>query len=459
MGVGFYELDNGMDLIVHRDPDANEFHFLFGAKMGSEKEGVRRIESVHLLEHLFFRSTALPETLQMMEDWGRHRMRTQGETNTGYVYGFFYGPTQHMRYIIEQGYRAISNTAYDIQEFEKEKRILRIERRGMKGDMDLRMNDCMTAHLYPGTRYAVSLDEIIGNIDLLTPTKVLRLKESIFRPHNMTLVAIGNKDAGEVAEIVNATFGRMPKTRPIAPYRIALQPPAPFTIEFDDRGIDAHHVRHVYRAGEVQGTYSKDRLAELYLLHAILGAGNTYDDALLYKNLRVMTGRTYVPQTSISEGSPELLLEIDYDCEMQDIEPNGREVDRILGYLAEHRIPSEQLTTYARFAINEFNSDHTDDEEKLAGWYLVNSANGLMMSPKEFKDTIRAVTPERLQSLAGEIAPNKGTIIFHPMPGPITVPRAQPAFGNSSSLPAVVVDGTPGSSTSSSPDSTILKET
>jgi len=394
-----------------------------------------------------------------MDDWGRHRMHTQGETDTGHVYGLFYGPTQNMRYIIEQGYRAIANNVYDLREFESEKHIVRIERRSMKGDPDVRMNDCVAAHLYPGTRYAVSIDQMIGNIGLLTTTKILRLKERIFRPHNMTLVAIGNKDADDIAQIANETFGRMSKKRPIDQYHSPLSPPAPFTIEFDDRGIAAHRVRHVYRVSDAQGTYSEERLAELYLLHAILGAGNTYDNALLQKHLRVIPGRTYLAQASVFEGAPALLLQIDYECEMDDVDPNRREIDRIMHHLAEHRFTPKALATHVGFAISEFDDDHVDDEENLACWYLVNSANGLKLTTNGFKDSIRAVSPERIRSLAEEIAPNMGTIIFHPVPGPITVPRAQPAFGNSSSLPVTGADGAPGSSTSSSPDSTILKDT
>ena len=465
--VGFYELENGMDLVVHRDPDANEFHFLFGAKMGSEKEGVKRIEGAHLLEHLFFQSNGLERTLSLLHERANRGIRTQGETSHGHVYGFFSGPTRQMRYIMETAYESLMNNQHDLAQFEREKRIITIEGKSMKNNQGVRMDEVMLSYLYPGTRYALTFDELISHIPALTLTKTLDLKRQLFRPSNMTLVAIGNKDADTINAIANETFGKLPKSRKLTPYRPALSTPEPFIVETSDRGIHTCHVRHVFRAGSDSLPNAKERMARLYLLHSALGAGNEYDTSFLYQNLRLKTGRSYVPEATIVEGPPEQLLQIDYDCEEQDIEPNIYNITQILSLLASKRLSPALVKTYANFAVNEFNKETADVEEELAKWYLGNSANGVMMSTKEFKQLIRSVSPERLRRTAEELMPDMGTFVFRPAPDPITtvtsvngVPvNAQPAFGNSSSLPVVGADGAPGSSTSSSPDSTILNDT
>src|SRR3989338_7706668 len=122
-----YVLPNGVEWIADRDSTQSEFHLFFTARTGTEKERSNEREGMHLLEHLFFRSTSLENTVALTKSLEEKRILSNGETSYNYCYGYFYGPTLHKRRIIDAAYEGLTNTKYDADEFEIEKQIVRQE--------------------------------------------------------------------------------------------------------------------------------------------------------------------------------------------------------------------------------------------------------------------------------------------------------------------------------------------
>ena len=447
---GAETFSNGLEVVLERNDLVQDFHLFFASKTGMEKERLRELHALHLAEHMFYRSQSIDETLRVTEELENLGIQSNGQATFDYCHGYFFGPTRQRKRIVSAAFQALTNDRYDAQEFEHEKGIVEVDIAELLSNAtEIQADELLLEHLYRGTRFGTGWERSVANVRKLTRNATTGLRDRLFRPENMVIVALSRRKFGEVLQLVDETFGQLPSRGRIPPYTAPLPDRRPALLEFDHTGLMCAFARHTIRAGPINGNDFLENLATLHVLKAVLQGG---DSSVLYRELRLKRGLTYSPSAEVARDQPEFLLHFAYHCKEEHLDETRAILDGILEDLAKRSIPSDDLRRYQKIAIEDFDNDIGAMEER-GTWYVKNASAGAFVRPYDLKKAIRAVTPMKLRHAIENWRPGMTSVIFHPKAqnlGDIIVAR-QPALVNSS-LP----EGTPGSDTSSMPDPVIL---
>ena len=449
MGVGWYELENGMDAIVEQKGDLANTYVFYTLRTGEESQRDSEQEGLHIIEHRFFRSGSVARTIEDNATQSEKLINTGGGTSFGYCYGKFDGPEKHTRPVFQTARDALCGMDHDLEQFTLEKQIIHQELRQRQSDEISPLADDLTlARIYRGTRFARTLDQSIANVMSLTPTKVLRLRERLFRPSNISVIVIGPLPERELRDLAAEYFGSLfSRRKPLQKYNVALPPPERFRIDMYAAGLTIPFVAHTARIGPLDDKEGLRALAESTLLRDILAERE--DVSSLYRGLRIERGALYVPHGFVVRRMPEPLFQIEYFCDDRFVESNIAYVEGELTRFATTRLGHTAVRAASEFAVADFRQD-IDDGDERGEWYVNNAAAELFITPRDFVEALRGVTAERLRRRAEALLSSFGTTVLHPTGQPLLT-SYQPALVNSS-LP----EGTPGSDTSSMPDPVIL---
>jgi len=402
-----YVLPNGVEWIADRDHDASEFHVFFTARSGRDKERLREREGMHLIEHMFFRSTSLDKTVALTKALEERRILSNGETGYDYCYAYFYGPTLHKKKILTTAFEGLTNSSYNVEEFELEKKIVLQELEMRRSENRwVQLEEKSAKELYGGSRYGTVFEDSLSTLPYLSLTQVLQLRTRLFRPENLTVITIGTPKDVAIDPLINDTFGSLKSARPLKQYEMVLPERAPMRREYTCQDISTCFVQHTLRCGKA----NTQDMAALYLLSTILAGKDT---SILYAEQRLRRGLTYRQYCTPHTGRPEMLMHINYTSSNDVLEENISLVQNVLEKLATKRLSSADLRRYTMLAVDDVRRE-LEDGEARGGWYVQNAAVDVFVRPKEFAQMIRSCSAEKIRSLVEEWLPGEGIFIMKP---------------------------------------------
>jgi len=210
-----YSLDNGLEVILHRDPALPRVAVNLWYHVGPANEPKGRSGFAHLFEHLMFEGSKHVGARfdQLLESAGASNVN--GTTNWDRTDYFETVPREHLELVLwiesdRMGYMIDSLTK---QRLEVQRGIVKQERRqsfenAPYGRSSLALLDTMfpKAHPYHGA--------VIGSmkdLDAATFSDVKAFFRTYYAPSNATLALAGDFDGDEAKRLIQRYFGTLPK--------------------------------------------------------------------------------------------------------------------------------------------------------------------------------------------------------------------------------------------------------
>lgn len=235
-----YELENGLEVILHRDPTLPKVAVNLWYHVGPANEPQGRSGFAHLFEHLMFEGSkhAGRQFDTLLESIGGTNMN--GTTNFDRTNYFETVPSEHLETALwlesdRMGYMIDTLTP---DRLEVQRGVVLNERRQSYenrpyGPSELALYD----HLFPkGHPYHGNVIGSIEDLNRATMEDVKAFYAAYYAPSNATLALVGDIDVARTKELVQRYFGTLPK-RPRPERRkfvtAPLSAPARLVIEED----------------------------------------------------------------------------------------------------------------------------------------------------------------------------------------------------------------------------------
>lgn len=220
-----HRLQNGMQVLILREPRAPLVSHQVWYRVGSRNERLGKTGLSHLTEHLMFKATEK----YAAKEFSRLVQRAGGSDNAftskDYTAFFQNGPKTELKRWMEMEADRMRNLRVTEEDFATEKKVVLEERR-------LRTEDDPVSQLVEET-LAVTFKAhpyqwpIIGwynDIESLTREDFLKHYHTYYQPNNATLVVVGDVDPKEVLAWAEAIYGAIPPG-PEPPPVTAKEPP------------------------------------------------------------------------------------------------------------------------------------------------------------------------------------------------------------------------------------------
>lgn len=278
-----YELDNGLNVVLHQDPSDPIVSVAIQYGVGSNREKKGRTGFAHLFEHMLFQeSENVPQDqfFKIIQDAGG--TLNGGTWQDGTVYyevvpknaleTVLWLESDRMGFLINTVTKAAFANQQEVVQNEKRQRV--------DNNPYGHTNWVIDKNMFPdGHPYSW---QVIGELEDLQNATVEDVKEfydRFYGPNNATLVIAGDFDESRVRDLVEKYFGEIRKRQEVAPMKIQnVSLPETKRLYHEDNFATAPQLNMVWPTVE---QYSEDAYA-LNFLAEILAEGK---DAPLYEVL------------------------------------------------------------------------------------------------------------------------------------------------------------------------------
>ena len=210
-------LKNGLLIIAEKRPNVEGMVSIHvGVKVGSGCEDAKNQGISHLIEHLAFKSQGKRHFEEIIKSFNHNGIDFNAGATRNIIDFEAEGPCEHLSSALEELYRAVKNSKYNLEEVKREKESILSEIPYRK---DKPMEFCLDSFfsvLFRDTPFARPVLGTSKSIKKLSRRKIANFKNSYFRPDNMVVAVCGKFDEKELFRTVKKTFGRLRK-RPVPP--------------------------------------------------------------------------------------------------------------------------------------------------------------------------------------------------------------------------------------------------
>lgn len=372
-----FELDNGLDVILHRDTTAPVLATSIWYHVGSSNERPGRTGFAHLFEHLMFEGSAnVPEGKidEWFEEVGGSPNGSTTTDRTNYLQQFssnaldlaLFIESDRMGYLLE----AMSPELVDGQ-----RDVVKNERRQSYENRPYGMaSQVIGEALYPdGHPYHWPVIGYMDDLSAASYQDVVDFFHAYYVPNNATLVIAGDVDLSEARALVEKWFGEIPRGADVAPLD-----PAPPVLSEQKRLMmeDRVQLPRLYMAWITPATHRPGD-AEMTLLGQLLTRGKNSrlyqrlvydlqiaDDVAAFQSSGKLSSRFTLFATARSGHTlDEIERAIDEEIiRLQNESATGREVERLVnGYETAFYERLESVLSRAdRLASNAFFAGNPD---------------------------------------------------------------------------------------------------
>jgi zinc protease len=270
--VRMHRLDNGLKIILVRDPAAPVFtyHTWFSVGSRHEREGITGI--AHLFEHLMFNQTESHppgEFDRMMETVG-------GETNAAtWVDWTYYRnnlPRVQLELAVTLEADRMAHLVLGDEQVESEREVVANERRyRVEDDVDGFLNEELYKLAFTSHPYHWPTIGWMRDIEAITIADCRAFYRTYYAPNNATLVIVGDVDEAEALALVEKHYGHIPPQ----PIPADLAPPEPEQTEERRAAWDKPVVADKLRIGYKAPAMGDPDYLVLEVLSEILFGGNS----------------------------------------------------------------------------------------------------------------------------------------------------------------------------------------
>jgi zinc protease len=390
-------LDNGLKVLLLEDHKSPAVTFQVWYRVGSRNEKDGKSGLAHFLEHMMFKGT--PETKP--EEYSRIIAKNGGQANafTSTDVTVYFATMSRDKVGIELELEAERMTQALLGEtyFEAEKKVIQEERRLRTEDNPMaalaEVANAIAFTIHPYRRPVVGW---MQDIERLTRQDLVDYYRTYYAPNNAFIVVTGDFSSDEIAQKIQSTFGKIPRS-PEPPRLQVTEPPqnGERRVSFK-KEAELPFLLMFYHAPNL---HHPDNFA-LDVLSVVLAAGRSsrlYQDLVYQKRLTRSVDADY-SSVSIDPSGFTISAQLMPGKEPADVE---REIDRLLDRMKSDLISERELEK-AKNQIEAafvFAQDSIFGQAMKIGYY---EATGGWRRMNDYLDGIRKVSREDIRRVARE---------------------------------------------------------
>lgn len=204
------KLDNGLTVLIVRNPKLPIFSLQSFYKVGGKNEVPGITGASHFLEHMMFKGAKKygKNTIDFIIE-GSGGSTNAYTTNDQTVY-YENLPSTELERILDIEADRMENLLLDVDDFNKEREVVLEERKmryenSPRGQLYLELMQ----KLYLGTPYGRSVIGDISDLKSVTREQIYKYFKRFYAPNNATLILVGDVGVSEAKSLIKEKFGKM----------------------------------------------------------------------------------------------------------------------------------------------------------------------------------------------------------------------------------------------------------
>lgn len=384
------QLSNGIPVIFEEIEYLRTVSLGVYVKAGSAYETKENNGISHLLEHMFFKSTAHRTSKELADEMahigGNLNAFTEKESTSFYVTTL----EDQLQTSIELIGDMLCNASFLEDELEKEKGVV-LEEIDMYDDSPEDLVHEMLQKL-------VWKDEPLGFIisgekevvNAITREELIQYKEQVYTADRMTISIAGKVNIDEAMEWLEKSFAGIPNTTKHLELNVPKYKPVVFCRTKD---IEQVHLNIAFDSV----SYQSDDKYTLYLLNTILGGG---DNSRLFQKLREEAGLTYSIYSYESIYEQAGLFHIDAVLNPSKLQTALVQIEECIHEICEHGITEKELAQAKQQLKTDLIIGNESTKSKIYNNGKTYLMKGYIKSIDEVLEEIYQVTCEEVQNFA-----------------------------------------------------------
>jgi len=391
-----WTLPDGLTIIVQEDHSAPVASVQAWCATGSIYEDQHIGAGLsHILEHMLFKGTKTRSTnaiAQKIQDVGGY---INAYTSFDRTVFWIDVPKDGVATALDVLADAMMNSTLPPEEYVKEQEVIRREFAMGFDDPDRMVGQLLFATAYQKHPYRFP---VIGEMQIynqLSQEQVMQYYKSRYVPNNLTLIVVGDVDAGKIHEQL-ATFFKDYPEKSLKPVYVPSEPPQLGRREVHNEfPTELSRLELAWHIPEV----THPDVPALDLLSTILGEGRS---SRLYRRLRDETGLAFgISAFSYTPGDPGL-FGIEATVDPKNREAAEKEILRLVENVKKSGLQNEELAKAKKIAL----SHHLDSLTTMRGqasdigsnWLLTRNLN----FSRDYLAALQKVTLDELRQVAGK---------------------------------------------------------
>jgi predicted Zn-dependent peptidase len=389
------QLPTGVRVATAEMPQMESITIGLWVGIGGRYESKRMSGISHFIEHLLFKGTkrrSAKQISQTVEGIGGYLNAFTGEETTCYYAKASHRYLDTLLDVLGDMYLHAKFAATDI---DKERQVIKEELLMYRDQPDHYVHELLTEALWPNQPLGRSLTGTPESLDAIVRPTLLDFKGGNYIAANTVIAVAGHCRHQDILARVERILllGRDGRTPHFEPARDGQRSPR---LRFLSKNVEQTHL-----AIGVRGYSRKDtRRFPMKLLSVLLGENMS---SRLFQTIREQHGLAYSIQSSTSYFADTGAFVISAGLDTKRLPKALRLVLRELKRIAKRPPSADELRRAKDYSIGQMRLglESTSNQMMWIGEHLL--AYGFIHTPEEIERKIEAVTPEQIQSVAGEM--------------------------------------------------------
>ena len=210
-GITEYRLSNGLRVLLFPDPTKATITVNITYQVGSRNESYGETGMAHLLEHLVFKGT--PKHPNIPQELTAHGARPNGSTwfdRTNY-FETFQASDENLKWALDLEADRMINSYIAKKDLDSEMTVVRNEFELGENDPASILEERVLSTAFLWHNYGHSTIGAKSDLEHVPIDRLQDFYRTFYQPDNAVLLVAGKFDEAKTLELVNQTFGRIPK--------------------------------------------------------------------------------------------------------------------------------------------------------------------------------------------------------------------------------------------------------
>ena len=395
----YHTLPSGLRIVHVADPHAAAEYFGVTVDAGSRDEPPAQYGLAHFVEHTIFKGTPSLSSIDIINEMesvgGELNAYTTKEETV--VYSIF--PLGHLTRAASLIAQLVTEASFPEEEINREREVVADEINSYLDIPAEAIADDFDDLIFAGSQLGHNILGSLTTLNTFTSASCREWLARMFLPSRMAVFYLGATPADEVFRTIDRCFNTLPASVITPPERHAPVYREPFDMV---NNIESHQ-SHTILGARSAALYSPLRQATALLTNIIGGPGM---NSMLNIELREKRGLVYSADASSSAFTDCGATTLYFGCDPTDTSRCIRIANEILDRLATQPLDSRELDKAKQQFAGQMiiGSESREAMALSAGRALLRF--GKVPTLRERTDRLMAVTPEELNNVASDLAPN-----------------------------------------------------
>lgn len=248
-GITEYRLDNGLKVLLFPDDSKDTVTVNITYFVGSRHEGYGETGMAHLLEHMVFKGTPTHEDIwALLQDHGASFNGTTWTDRTNY-YETLPADDANLEFAIRMEADRMVNSTISADDLKSEFSVVRNEFEMGENNPTSILEERMFSTAFLWHNYGKSTIGSRSDIEQVPVENLRAFYRTYYQPDNAMLVVAGKFDPDKTLELVNQTFGAIPRPERSLPATHTVEP-----VQDGERAVTLRRVGEVAVVGALYHT-------------------------------------------------------------------------------------------------------------------------------------------------------------------------------------------------------------